>query len=102
MKRRLRETRNELDTQKSLRTIRGLIEYILWYLKLSGSSIVLNQGVEGTIIFDGTFYTPIVETLPAIPTTPETYRQVFWTSAGAGTGDDILERLAGTRNSTQH
>lgn len=32
--------------------------------------------------------TPTVETLPAIPTTPETEKRVFWTSAGAGTGDD--------------
>jgi hypothetical protein len=31
---------------------------------------------------------PTVETLPAVPTTSETFQRVFWTSDGDGTGDN--------------
>jgi hypothetical protein len=31
---------------------------------------------------------PTVESLPAVPTTSETFQHVFWTSEGDGTGDN--------------
>jgi hypothetical protein len=36
----------------------------------------------------GRIVVPTVEELPAVPTVANTYQMVFWTSAGAGDGDD--------------
>ncbi len=47
-------------------------------------------GGDSSLVFSGTtgrVPTPIVETLPDIPTTSGTH-SVIWTSEGAGTGDD--------------
>lgn len=45
------------------------------------------QGDSSTVLGSSV---PTVETLPTIPTAAGQYRKVFWTSAGAGTGDDQL------------
>ena len=84
MRERLRKFKERLSIQDSIRELRGQVEYILWYIGTIPSAIPSVTGGSG----GSSFSVPTVEELPAIPTDPETFSQVFWTSAGAGTGDD--------------
>lgn len=81
MRRRLRAIRKENSILDSIREIRGKIEYILWLIRNTNAPSVVESS-------SSSFSVPTVETLPAIPTGYEEYQAVFWTSVGAGTGDD--------------
>ena len=59
--------------------MKSQIEYILWLLSNTTST-------NGAGSSSSSFSVDIVESLPALP--DPGYRMVFWTSAGAGTGDD--------------
>lgn len=85
MRQRLRTTRDEASVKDSIRVLRGMVEWILWQLRNTSSSV----SVSNTFIDEGgAVFVPTVETLPPIPTDPEVFQQVFWTSFGDGTGDD--------------
>jgi hypothetical protein len=82
MRQNLQDTRKAQQTRDAIRAIRGNIETIFWMLRNMNTSAASGTG-DGT----GTsFSVEVVESLPAIPTVA--YKMVFWTSAGAGTGDD--------------
>lgn len=79
MRRRLREQRKESIVDDTLRIFRGMIESLHWSLP---------NTTAGASTTGSDFEVLTVLELPDIPTTPGTHAQVFWTSAGAGNGDD--------------
>lgn len=81
MRRRIKEVKAEAQTKDSFRVIRGKIEWIMWMLGNMNTS-----AASGTSVSGSSFSVDTVETLPAIPTVG--YQMVFWTSVGAGVGDD--------------
>lgn len=79
MKLSLRELQETRTLRNTISTLKTQIEYILWLLANTTSN------TASTVVGSG-FSVEVVETLPAIPTTG--YQMVFWTSVGAGVGDD--------------
>jgi len=89
MRKPLAEYKKEMSLRDTLRTLKGQIESILWMLRNMNTS-----AASGTSVSGSAFSVDTVEILPAIP--DEGYQMVFWTSVGAGTGDDqTWEAFAG-------
>ena len=80
MKLTLKELQEARTLRNTIATIKTQIEYILWLLANTTSNAASSVSTGSGFSVDE------VETLPAIPTTG--YSMVFWTSVGAGTGDD--------------
>ncbi len=78
MRQRLREHVEKSTLERLLNRILLEIER----LRVSKANSLSSDEVSTTI--------DTVLELPEIPTTPGTYKKVFWTSAGAGNGDDQM------------
>lgn len=83
MRKRLQQSQQERANRDNIRVLGGWIELLFWMLRNMNTSAASGTGT--TVIGSGV---DTVETLPAIPTLG--HRKVFWTSVGAGTGDDQL------------
>lgn len=88
MRKPLAEYKKEMSLRDTLRTLKGQIESILWQLRNMNTSAAAGTGSSSS------FSVETVETLPPIP--EDGYQMVFWTSLGAGVGDDqTWEAFAG-------
>lgn len=83
MRKRLQQSQQERANRDNIRVLGGWIELIFWMLNSLGASQPISGGGSG--VFTDV---PTVLSLPPIPTTPGTFRMVFWTSANGGTGDN--------------
>lgn len=64
------------------------VETMAGQVKIHAKDQIIPRGQQGDSTTIVSTSVPTVETLPTIPTAAGQYRKVFWTSAGAGTGDD--------------
>lgn len=89
MRQNLEDSRKDAGVRDSIRAIRGNIETIFWMLRNMNTSaatvLVGDDGGGGS-----NFNVETVLELPDIPSTPGTYKRVFWTSNGAGNGDNQM------------